>query len=197
MSKRNQKIVVSDTTLIINLIHASMLCLLGAIPGYFFVVPDEVVEEVTYPDQAQSLLDALEQGWLASESITDPREIELYTYFRNFMGKGEAACLALAEMRGLLMELRPAALVETSMADLLRQLGQAVSGREGIPVTVLRGLCGGAIPTENGIILSLERMNEIDVDKDNLMETVVKDGWISYEDLYANVPEDKRPKKKE
>ena len=103
MSKRSHKIVVSDTTLIINLIHAGMLCLLGAIPGYFFVVPEEVVEEVTYPDQAQSLLDALEQGWLASESITDPREIELYTYFRAFLGKGEAACLALAEMRGWLI----------------------------------------------------------------------------------------------
>ncbi len=34
------------------------------------------------------------------------------------------------------------------------------------------GLCGGAVPTENGIILSLERMNKIDVDKDNLMVTV-------------------------
>ncbi|HSR32931.1 MAG TPA: two-component regulator propeller domain-containing protein, partial [Anaerolineae bacterium] len=43
---------------------------------------------------------------------------------------------ALAEMRGLLMELRPAALAEASMKELLRQLGQAVSGREGIPVTV-------------------------------------------------------------
>jgi signal transduction histidine kinase/ligand-binding sensor domain-containing protein len=43
---------------------------------------------------------------------------------------------ALAEMRALLMELRPATLVEASMRDLLRQLGQAVSGREGIPVTV-------------------------------------------------------------
>lgn len=31
------------------------------------------------------------------------------------------------------------------------------------------GLCGGAIPTENGIILSLERMNKIHVDRDNLM----------------------------
>ena len=31
------------------------------------------------------------------------------------------------------------------------------------------GLCGGAIPTENGIILSLERMKRIHVDKDNLM----------------------------
>jgi signal transduction histidine kinase len=34
------------------------------------------------------------------------------------------------------MELRPAALVEASMTDLLRQLGQAASGREGIPVNV-------------------------------------------------------------
>jgi len=43
---------------------------------------------------------------------------------------------ALAEMRALLMELRPAALAEASMTDLLRQLGQAASGREGIPVSV-------------------------------------------------------------
>jgi signal transduction histidine kinase len=43
---------------------------------------------------------------------------------------------ALAEMRTLLLELRPAALVETSLGDLLRQLGEAVTGREGVPVTV-------------------------------------------------------------
>ena len=44
---------------------------------------------------------------------------------------------ALAEMRTLLLELRPAALVETSLQDLLRQLGEAVTGREGLPVTVV------------------------------------------------------------
>lgn len=43
---------------------------------------------------------------------------------------------ALAEMRTLLLELRPAALVETSLGDLLRQLGEAVTGRTGIPVTI-------------------------------------------------------------
>jgi glycolate oxidase len=31
------------------------------------------------------------------------------------------------------------------------------------------GLCGGAVPTKKGIIISLERMNKIEVDKDNLM----------------------------
>ncbi|MCL4562073.1 MAG: GAF domain-containing sensor histidine kinase [Chloroflexi bacterium] len=43
---------------------------------------------------------------------------------------------ALAEMRTLLLELRPAALAETSLEDLLRQLGEAASGREGIPVKI-------------------------------------------------------------
>ena len=33
------------------------------------------------------------------------------------------------------------------------------------------------------------------VDKANLMDTVVKDGWAKYEDIYKNVPESDRPKK--
>ncbi len=33
------------------------------------------------------------------------------------------------------------------------------------------------------------------VDKDNLMTTVIKDGYAKYEDVYANVPADKRPPK--
>ncbi|MDQ3490303.1 MAG: substrate-binding domain-containing protein [Acidobacteriota bacterium] len=33
------------------------------------------------------------------------------------------------------------------------------------------------------------------VDKDNLMTTVIKDGYVSYDDVYVNVPADKRPPK--
>ena len=43
---------------------------------------------------------------------------------------------ALAEMRTLLMELRPAALVKASLDDLLRQLAEAVIGRARVPVTL-------------------------------------------------------------
>ena len=43
---------------------------------------------------------------------------------------------ALAEMRTLLLELRPAALAETPLPDLLRQLGDAVTGRTGVPVSM-------------------------------------------------------------
>ncbi|HEY3109159.1 MAG TPA: GAF domain-containing sensor histidine kinase [Chloroflexota bacterium] len=43
---------------------------------------------------------------------------------------------ALAEMRTLLLELRPAALVETGLADLLRQLTEAFVGRVRVPCTL-------------------------------------------------------------
>ncbi len=42
----------------------------------------------------------------------------------------------MAEMRTLLLELRPTALVESSLGNLLRQLAEAATAREGIPVTV-------------------------------------------------------------
>jgi nitrate/nitrite-specific signal transduction histidine kinase len=49
---------------------------------------------------------------------------------------------ALAEMRTLLLELRPAALVEADLGGLIRQLAEAVSGREGVPVEVtIEGKC--------------------------------------------------------
>ncbi|MDM8532106.1 PAS domain S-box protein [Anaerolineales bacterium HSG25] len=43
---------------------------------------------------------------------------------------------ALAEMRTLLLELRPATLTEVPLGDLLRQLGEATAGRAKIPITV-------------------------------------------------------------
>ena len=33
------------------------------------------------------------------------------------------------------------------------------------------------------------------VDKNNLMDTVIKDGYAKYEDVYRNVPEGQRPPK--
>lgn len=43
---------------------------------------------------------------------------------------------ALAEMRTLLLELRPAALEEARLGDLLRQLAEATTGRSRVPVVV-------------------------------------------------------------
>lgn len=43
---------------------------------------------------------------------------------------------ALAEMRTLLLELRPTALIETRLGELLRHLTEAVTGRTQIPITL-------------------------------------------------------------
>jgi signal transduction histidine kinase len=43
---------------------------------------------------------------------------------------------AMAEMRSLLAELRPLVLTDSNLSDLLRQLGDALTGRTNIPVTV-------------------------------------------------------------
>jgi len=59
---------------------------------------------------------------------------------------------ALAEMRTLLLELRPAALVEASLNGLLRQLAEAATGRTGVPVTVtVQGQC--ELPSEVHVAL--------------------------------------------
>jgi nitrate/nitrite-specific signal transduction histidine kinase len=59
---------------------------------------------------------------------------------------------ALAEMRSLLLELRPMALAEANLSDLLRQLGEAVTGRAGIPVEV-RAEDAGRLPTDVSVAL--------------------------------------------
>lgn len=59
---------------------------------------------------------------------------------------------ALAEMRTLLIELRPAALIEANFRDLLHQLAEAASGREGLPVDVEVD-CDCALPPDVHIAL--------------------------------------------
>lgn len=49
------------------------------------------------------------------------------------------------------------------------------------------GLCGGAIPTENGIILSLERLKGIEIDRDNLM--AIAEAGVTLKELVEKVEE--------
>jgi len=59
---------------------------------------------------------------------------------------------ALAEMRTLLHELRPTTIAETALPELLRQLAEAVTGREGIPVDVKID-CQCNLPTDVHVAL--------------------------------------------
>jgi PAS domain S-box-containing protein len=70
---------------------------------------------------------------------------------------------ALAEMRALLLELRPSALMEAEIEDLFRQLSEAFTGRSRLPVSLkIEGKC--QVPADIRIALyriAQEAMNNI------------------------------------
>jgi signal transduction histidine kinase len=70
---------------------------------------------------------------------------------------------ALAEMRTLLLELRPSSLVETGLHELLRQLVEATTGRARIPVTlVVDGQCYLAPEVQTGFYrIAQEALNNV------------------------------------
>ena len=90
---------------------------------------------------ARELHDAVTQTLFSASLIADvlPRIWERDTE----MGQAKLSELreltrgALAEMRTLLLELRPATLTEVSLAELLRQLTQAIGGRSRLPIELI------------------------------------------------------------
>lgn len=89
---------------------------------------------------ARDLHDAVTQTLFSASLIaealpklleSDPAEGQLMLKELRQLTRG-----ALAEMRTLLIELRPAAVAETNLSELLRQLAQAISGRTGMLVEV-------------------------------------------------------------
>ena len=97
------RIIVTDSTVIINFTHMGRLDLFGKLPGFEFVVPEHVAAEITVAAQLEALREACTQGWVKRESLTDLGELAAYAELRRTMGQGEAACLAMAEARGWLV----------------------------------------------------------------------------------------------
>ncbi|HVQ74038.1 MAG TPA: hypothetical protein VMT79_00710 [Candidatus Binatia bacterium] len=89
--------VVTDANIIINLIHAGRLALLGVLQPYEFVVSEDVVYEMAVPSQREAIEAAINGGLLRRETITAQRELTRYTELRQMVGRGEAACLVLAD----------------------------------------------------------------------------------------------------
>jgi signal transduction histidine kinase len=103
----------------------------------------ELHDAVTQTIFSTSMLaDALPEAW-----EKDPQEGRVLVQQIRALSRS-----ALAEMRTLLLELRPAALAETPLEDLLRQLGDAASRRAGIPVHVTTE-GQGMLPTDVHITL--------------------------------------------
>lgn len=96
-------VVITDSSIVINLSHTGHIRLLGTTDGFRFAVPDEVVAEITNPAQRDLLEATLVEGTLGRESLFSPEELEVYADLSQILGSGESACLALALKRGWLV----------------------------------------------------------------------------------------------
>ncbi|MBA3973397.1 MAG: hypothetical protein C0504_04155 [Candidatus Solibacter sp.] len=94
------QVVVTDANILINLVHIGRLSILGRLAQFEFVVPDEVVVEILNEDQAAALQAAIDAQHLARVSFQNTEELTAFTALASFLGKGESACLALAQQRG-------------------------------------------------------------------------------------------------
>ena len=70
------RVVVTDTNILINLIHIGRLDLLGKLPSYSFVIPEEVVKEVSEPNQANALQTAISSWAVGGGAARGPSGIE-------------------------------------------------------------------------------------------------------------------------
>jgi len=100
---------------------------------------------------AQELHDAVNQSLFSAGLIAEvlPRlwEQDIDEGRRSLEDLRRLTRGALAEMRMLLVELRPSALTDSELGELLRLLGNALTGRANIPVTVT--ISGqGTLPAE-------------------------------------------------
>lgn len=93
-------VVVTDANVLINLIHIGQLSLLSALEPYQFRVPPEVVDEITEPDQRAAVDGALANDIITTTVVDTFAALELFGALRDVMGRGEAACLALAATGG-------------------------------------------------------------------------------------------------
>lgn len=92
--------VVLDSSVLINLIHVRALDLLGAFTLEKFVVLPEVEAEISLPEQAEALDRACRRGIIQRTTFSGMEEIEIYAELAQTLGKGEAASLAVAQIRG-------------------------------------------------------------------------------------------------
>ena len=137
-------IVVTDSNILINLAHIKRLDLLHQLPPFSFVVPQEVVKEITDVVQSELVQWTINSGSLREVQLDGIPELRIYTQLVRTLGSGEAACLALVECRGWLIA-----------SDEKRKFYREAMARLG----------QDRIINTAGILLKAIRLNVLDVDE--------------------------------
>jgi len=96
-----RRLVLTDTNVLLNLAFVDRLDLLGALPDLGFCAPREVLDEVLGPRERALVESALAGGVLHEVVLEGSEPLRLFAELLQIMGRGEAACIALAaHLRG-------------------------------------------------------------------------------------------------
>ena len=95
--------VVCDTCILVNVARIARLDLLVEHPDYRFVVPEQVLDELTEPGQRVYVDAAIASGGLELVVSSDLAEITKAVELRRHMDRGEAVAFAVAEHRDWLI----------------------------------------------------------------------------------------------
>jgi predicted nucleic acid-binding protein len=93
-------VVITDANVLINLLLIGQLPLLGTLDKHRFLVPKEVLGEIEDPVQREAVTSAIAAGHLGQVVVETMQSLALFAELRDVMGRGEAACLALAATMG-------------------------------------------------------------------------------------------------
>lgn len=93
-------VVITDANVLINFCHIEQVTLFGALEGYEFRMPPEVLEEITDAAQRAMVDSEIAAGHLNIVAVDTIEALTSYAELRDLMGRGEAACLALAATAG-------------------------------------------------------------------------------------------------
>ena len=97
---RPSVVVITDANVLINLVHIGEIALLGDLPAFEFRLPLEVLAELTDEWQRHEVEKAMQAGHLGLQPLDAIDSLALFADLRSIMGRGEAACLAIAASIG-------------------------------------------------------------------------------------------------
>ena len=125
----------------------------------------------TNDSTAGGAIQALDAQNLAGEVVISGQDADL------------AAVQRIAEGLQTMTVYKPIHLIANRSAEIAVQLGE---GKE----------VEGDSTINNGLVdVPFIMLNPVMVDKDNILDTVIADGFHSFDDVYRNVPEDERPER--
>lgn len=89
-----------DTCILINFALVDRIDLLTTLTEFKLCIPEDVWAEIERPDLRQIIEQHLRSGQLQLVRLDAPDELALFAIYSQVLGKGESACLAIAENRG-------------------------------------------------------------------------------------------------